>query len=1086
MSKGRLLSGPQPAAFRSEFRVSPVWHGGRSLSSPTTVCHTTGLAPESRLTLPPFAMNRFAHRFAPVIVAVISLLGLSGAVGRHAVAQDSPRSLDPRIKIELFAENPQIVTPTGIDVDHRGRVFAVESNTHFPPQAYAGHATDRVRILESSSGAGPAHRVVTFADGFRHTMSVLVLPPWQHERVGLKPTKSRKEQAVLLATRRAIWLLHDDDGDDRADRWVEIVKLETKGDYPHNGLAGFALHATNWLYFGLGENLGAPYTLVGSDGKSFQGGGEGGNVYRCRLDGAELELVSTGYWNPHASALDAFGRLFTVDNDPDSRPPCRLMHVTPGSDFGYRFRNGRKGLHPFSAWNGELPGTLPMVAGTGEAPSGIVAYEAGSLPAEFQGNLLVTSWGDHRIDRFVLKPRGSSFQSLAEPLITGGAGFRPVGLACGPDGSLYCTDWVLQDYTLHLRGRIWRISGVEAAKEPPLDIAALPEKSSKELVSLLSAARIEARRAAARELVVSADGRRELREILLNSAAPQRARHEAAWALAQSSEADPLSATEQDQLLKPGSGVAGVVIGLMGSKWLPESPERAGRLSRLLLNDRLSGRTTAGSDPADLIPALLHSKLADREFITLALSVEDPYILGTMVTLMARDLSPDGLAAILTPGSLRSARARVAALLAARRQAPHAESIVELGLADPDPEVRRGAVQWVAEERLIRQRPGVEAVFHSDAVTSDLFVASLAALEMLDGVSPADIDKTPASQYVMPLLADAQRPVGVRVQALRLVSPAATALTKELFDSLWDSGDASLRLEALRTWQGSRGAQIEPQLLALAGDSAGNPDFRLEAVLALESLAAASADSKTVRGHLVKLLRDESPAIVTEALRGLRAVPTPQGEVIAAVESLAARLAKIEGEPGATDRALADQVALALAGWRLPVPEVVERLSTARPRSTEEWVTNLSRGRAADPEAGRRVFYSPAGPGCSKCHTVNGRGGKVGPDLSRVADTMNRLQLIQSILDPSGEIAPQFVAWTMETREGKAVTGMVVHENEGKTILGTGEGETVELKTSDIIDRVPQRVSVMPEKLVDRMTVQDVRDVLAFLEGKKH
>ncbi len=74
-------------------------------------------------------------------------------------------------------------------------------------------------------------------------------------------------------------------------------------------------------------------------------------------------------------------------------------------------RNGRKGVHPFTAWNGELPGTLPMTAGTGEAPSGVLAYESDMLPKEFYGALLVTSWGDHRIDRFRLEPHGASFRA---------------------------------------------------------------------------------------------------------------------------------------------------------------------------------------------------------------------------------------------------------------------------------------------------------------------------------------------------------------------------------------------------------------------------------------------------------------------------------------------------------------------------------------------------------------------------------------------------------------------------------------------------------------------------------------------------
>src|SRR5206468_4439928 len=83
---------------------------------------------------------------------------------------------------------------------------------------------------------------------------------------------------------------------------------------------------------------------------------------------------------------------------------------------------------------------------------------------------LVTSWGDHRIDRFRLQPKGTSFTSLAEPLITGGENFRPVGLATAPDGSLFCTDWVLRDYKLHGHGRIWRIAPKEERTTNVVDV----------------------------------------------------------------------------------------------------------------------------------------------------------------------------------------------------------------------------------------------------------------------------------------------------------------------------------------------------------------------------------------------------------------------------------------------------------------------------------------------------------------------------------------------------------------------------------------------------------------------------------------
>src|SRR5262249_38695870 len=112
-----------------------------------------------------------------------------------------------------------------------------------------------------------------------------------------------------------------------------------------------------------------------------------------------------------------------------------------------------------------LPGTLPMVAGTSEAPCGVVAYESNGLPPEYVGNLLVTSWGDHVVERFQLTPRGASFTSKAQTVIRGGEDFRPVGIVAAPDGSLYLSDWVDKSYPVHGKGRIWRIR----MKKPPAD-----------------------------------------------------------------------------------------------------------------------------------------------------------------------------------------------------------------------------------------------------------------------------------------------------------------------------------------------------------------------------------------------------------------------------------------------------------------------------------------------------------------------------------------------------------------------------------------------------------------------------------------
>ncbi len=223
--------------------------------------------------------------------------------------------------------------------------------------------------------------------------------------------------------------------------------------------------------------------------------------------------------------------MFTVDNDPDDRPPCRLVHVIPGGDYGYRFRNGRRGIHPFTAWDGELPGTLPMVSGTGEAPSGIVAYEADAFPAEYRGAVFATSWGDHRIDRFPLRPQGTSFTSKAEPLIVGGDNFRPVGLALAPDGSLFATDWVLQDYKVHGHGRIWRISPKRASPARTADEIVLPPNATaSQLADRLHSPRLDVRRQAAARLAEIDRSRLQL--IAVDRKQEPRTRLEANWALA--------------------------------------------------------------------------------------------------------------------------------------------------------------------------------------------------------------------------------------------------------------------------------------------------------------------------------------------------------------------------------------------------------------------------------------------------------------------------------------------------------------------------------------------------------------------------
>jgi putative membrane-bound dehydrogenase-like protein len=343
-----------------------------------------------------------------------------------------PRVTDAKYGLELVGSEPEIVTPIGMAFDRKGRLLVIESHTHQDPEEYKGPERDRLRMLSDSDGDGRLDRWSTFAEGFRHAMNVL----------------AREDGGVYVVTRGSLLLLRDTDDDGTSEKQDVLLRLETEDDYPHNALGGIDQADDGSLILGLGENHGLPFRIVAADGKVFSATGGLDGFFQSSADGKNLQHFARGVWNPFSLCVVPDGRIFAVDNDPDASPPCRLLHVIPGGDYGYLYQYGRAGTHPLQAWNGELPGTLPMVCGTGEAPTAIVDHA---------GSLWVTSWGDHRIERYRLVPRGASYGATREVVVQGDADFRPTGMAVAPDGSLYFGDWVLRDYPVHGRGRIWRL-----------------------------------------------------------------------------------------------------------------------------------------------------------------------------------------------------------------------------------------------------------------------------------------------------------------------------------------------------------------------------------------------------------------------------------------------------------------------------------------------------------------------------------------------------------------------------------------------------------------------------------------------------
>jgi putative membrane-bound dehydrogenase-like protein len=880
-----------------------------------------------------------------------------------ALAAAPPQVTDPRLKIELFAESPQIVTPIGIAVDGKGRVFVVESHTHQRPTDYQGPKTDRIRMFEDTKGTGRADRITTFFEGTNSTMSLAF------DRQG----------ALFVATRMEIFRLRDTKGTGTADERTPIVHLETTGTYPHDGLEGMAFDNNGDLFIGMGENLGFPYKLIGSDGSSVSGGGEGGNFFRCKPDGSHVQRFATGFWNPFQCCFDQYGRLFTVDNDPDSRPPCRLLHVVEGGDYGFRFRYGRKGTHPFVAWNGELPGTLPMASAVGEAPAGLICYNSANLPASYRGKLMATSWGDHRVDCFELSDHGATAWAKMTPLVTGGDDFRPVSIAVAPDGSLYVTDWVSKAYEVHGKGRIWHVS----ATQPP--------QANRDVEGI------------AKETLARFTAGLQDPKINVN-----------------------LEATDQPPALRA-----------MAVRLIPD--EKFDPLQFMDASHPIAVR--AESLRRAKTPAI-------RDVALQSLDDPDPFLQQAARQALQHIV---GELNDLDVPNLPTARQRVGVMLVLRAaNEPAGRKFLPDLLKDSDPAVRFAAIEWIGEEKIKNLRPQIAEMLKGEANTRELFNACVAALELLDGTQRPD--EFHGDSYAAKVLDDDQSSDAMRRLALRMLRPDHPALSIDRLKGFLDSPDAALKLEAIQALRASPLPERFAVLADLARDAKRPADARAEAIVGL-------AESASQRELLLALAASDEPAVRCEALRSLR------GPALAPAE-----VEQLEKLP-AKDASTRDLIERLLAP---PAPANPPR------HDVDAWLKALDG--PGDAAAGERVFFHPRAAGCYRCHEMNGRGGQIGPDLTTAARLLGRRKLVESIVDPSKEIAPRFVPWTLVMKDGRTLTGLLVTEGPGDLeTYSDNAGKLFILKPADIAERNPLHISIMPEGLADTLTTQEFRDLLAFL-----
>ncbi len=138
--------------------------------------------------------------------------------------------------------------------------------------------------------------------------------------------------------------------------------------------------------------------------------------------------------------------------------------------------------------------------------------------------------------------------------------------------------------------------------------------------------------------------------------------------------------------------------------------------------------------------------------------------------------------------------------------------------------------------------------------------------------------------------------------------------------------------------------------------------------------------------------------------------------------------------------------------------------------------------KGGDPARGGQVFRSKK-VACANCHRIGADGGHTGPDLTKVGAIRAGHDILESILLPSSTIAQGYETYQAATTAGRVLSGVIVRQNSDTLVLRDSSGAELRLRRDAIEELRRQPVSLMPERLEQALDREELRDLLAYLQG---
>ena len=451
-------------------------------------------------------------------VRPISLSGMFGLLlTASALGQKSPQGtvdsfkVAPGLEATVWASEPDMVNPTDIDIDERGRIWVCEGANY---RAFKTRDEgDRILILEDAHHTGKCDSYKVFVQDKRLESPLGIC------KLGNKLYVSQSPNVLVYTI---------DESGDHPTGEPQVLFTGFQGVNHDHGVHAGIFGPDGRFYFNCGNEgargivrhadktpvIDIAASQVGSQAKIYKGkpkppgflGPREGMAFRCDLDGSNFELLAYNFRNNYELCVDSFGTIWQSDNDDDGNQGCVINYVMEGGNFGFTGPRGTAWMrdkpaypgqtHQEAQWHQRWAGVVPNMLHTGAgAPCGMVVYEGDLLPARYRGALIHADAGPNVVRAYFVKPSehvargifnndgddsqlekpGAGYKAESEDLIKGGdKWFRPDDVCVAPDGAIYVSDWYdpgvgghgtndtgAHDRDWHrLHGRIYRVAPV--------------------------------------------------------------------------------------------------------------------------------------------------------------------------------------------------------------------------------------------------------------------------------------------------------------------------------------------------------------------------------------------------------------------------------------------------------------------------------------------------------------------------------------------------------------------------------------------------------------------------------------------------